>query len=309
MTPVYFPFTSLSPAAGRLFAAVFDRVAIFAPAPGMVHPSLRNAAEAGPAEVRVPAAEDEARLAAVVAEFQQWAELHGGADLGQWKRTELEAPRREEATAESLRDAIRKRASGKSERESVDPLFQARVFLAVAQRFDGHQGELDAELAATRALEEAMAEGLHGTPGAGTGSLPVPAADLGARMTASRLAAWGRLFEREPMDGPLVTDSLAVWEAVTDAADAVEPVAEIDGIPLNPEDSGPWRTYLAALLAGEGGDPPPRAAGEGPVADVRLVAVPGATAAGLLRKAGGRAEISEEAPAATPLRLVLLRMR
>ena len=311
MTPVFFPFTSISPAAARVLAVCFDRVSVLAPGLGLVHDSLSAAVAAGWAEARIPVAADEDRLVAVVAQFREWAELHGEADLGRWKRSELEASRQEESSAEFLRAAIRRRIEGRTDADAADPLFQARVFLTVAQRFDGHQGEMDAELAATLELETLLAAGLHGDPAAADRILPTAPADLGARMTAARLAAWGRLFEAAPVSVPLVTDSSAVWEAVIDAADGMETPADFSGIPLDPAGSASWRAFFADVLSGTPADPPSSVVA-GPRAGVRLAVVPGVSAAELLRKASGRPEPEESdgpsVAASAPVRIAYLRM-
>ncbi|MFP4031891.1 MAG: hypothetical protein ACLFRG_11635 [Desulfococcaceae bacterium] len=287
MIPVYFPFTSLSPAAGLALSACFHRVVVYAPSPGLVHPSLSAAADVGIVDVRTPASEEESRVAEVVEAFQQWGDLQGGADLGRWKRSEMEAPLLEEASATSLRSAIRKRVRGRGEEGGPAPLFLSRVFLAVAQRFDGFQGETDAELAAAGELEKILARGLHGDAAAEAirPSRTAPT-DLGARMTATRLAAWSRLYGEDPAPGPLATDSRAVWEAVADAADEMEVLAELPKIPLRPEDPEFWRSQISHALAGEPLEPFPPAF-QGPSAGFRAARVSGLGVEALLRKAAG----------------------
>jgi len=289
MIPVYFPFTSLSPAASRALSVCFPRVAVYAPSPGLIHPSLSAAADLGIVEIHAPVSEDESRVAGVVDEFRRWGDLQGGADLGRWKRSEMEAPMLEEASAESLRSAIRKRVRGREAESGPAPLFLSRVFLAVAQRFDGFQGETDAELAAAGELEKILAEGLHGDAAAETTrTASAPPTDLGMRMTATRMAAWSRLFSEAPAAGPLATDSRAVWEAVTDAAEGLEALGEIPKIPLHPEDPEFWRGQVSRVLAGEPPEPFPPAF-EGPAAGFRAVRMSGLGVEALLRKAAGGA--------------------
>lgn len=290
MIPVYFPFTSLSPAARAALSAGFPTVAAYAPSPGLVHPSLSGAADDGIVEVRTPVSEDEERLAAIVAEFQEWGELRGGADLGAFKRSEMEAPLLEEASAESLRSAIRKRVQGTSGPSGPAPLFQARIFLALAQRFDGYQGELDAELAATGELERVLAEGLHGDASVGIGGgFSGAATDLGARMTGTRLAAWSRLFSEAPAAAPLVTDSPAVWEAVRSAAGDPPVRVEIPEIPLRPADPTTWHDRVALALAGHPDETAPPVVA-GPAVGLRAIRVSGIPVAALLRRAAAGAE-------------------
>jgi hypothetical protein len=293
MTPVYFPFTSLSPAASQALSACFPRVAVYAPSPGLVHPSLSMAVDLGIAEVHAPVSEDESRVAAVVEEFQRWGDLQGGADLGQWKRSEMEAPLLEEASASSLRSAIRNRVRGEGQEGGPAPLFLSRVFLAVAQRFDGYQGEMDAELAAAGQLEQRLAEGLHGDAAAESVWPPAAApTDFGGRMTGTRLATWSRLFSEAPVDGPLVTDSPAVWEAVMDVAEEMTVLGEIPRMPLDVDDAGFWREQVALAVAGEAVDPHPPG-GEGPAIGLRAARVSGLSAEAFLRKAaGGTPEIA-----------------
>lgn len=287
MIPVYFPFTSLSPAAGEALSACFAKVAVYAPSPGLVHPSLSMAADLGIAEIHAPVSEDESRVAAVVEEFQRWGDLQGGADLGQWKRSEMEAPLLEEASASSLRSAIRNRIRGEGQEGGPAPLFLSRVFLAVAQRFDGYQGEMDADLAAAGQLEQRLAEGLHGDAAAESVRPPAAApTDFGGRMTATRLATWSRLFSEAPVEGPLVTDSPAVWEAVLDAAGETAALGEIPRMPLDVDDAGFWREQVALALAGEPVDPHPPGF-EGPAIGLRAVRASGLSVDALLRKAAG----------------------
>ena len=287
MIPVYFPFTSLSPAAGEALSACFPRVAVYAPSPGLIHPSLSMAADLGIAEVRAPVSEEESRVAAVVEAFQRWGDLQGGADLGQWKRSEMEAPLLEEASASSLRSAIHNRIRGRGQEGGPAPLFLSRVFLAVAQRFDGYQGEMDADLAAAGELEQRLVEGLHGDAAAESHRPAGPApTDFGGRMTATRLATWSRLFAEAPAPGPLVTDSPAIWEAVSDAVEDMAILGEIPRMPLDVDDAGYWRGQVALALAGEPVDPHPPTV-TGPAIGLRAVRASGLGVDELLRRAAG----------------------
>lgn len=261
MAPVYFPFTHVSPAAAILLGACFDRTVVYQPLSETVSPDLKDGAASERFDIRIPAETDSGRLLALLNEYQAWAGLHEGKDLKLFKTRTGQVPFFDDAATHRLSTDIRQRAAGRVETAAPDPLFDARVFLALAQEFDRRQGEFQSGLAACREMEQKLIQDLIGDPEApelGLGGGPALwTEEPGGHMTERRLDAFARLAREDAADDRIfVTTSRAVFEAVLERIGATTEVLRIAGMPVpEPGAAAAFRNELSALLASLLADP------------------------------------------------------
>lgn len=218
-TPLYFPFTYINDAVAGSLIQSLGRIALLRPSEDALPPDMARWRDRG-LEIRVPVSADGDRLAAVVREYRQWAELHEGMDLAALgEMASRGAP--DDEPLHGIVSELRRRQGGEVPAPDPDRLFQDRLFLALAQDFDWRQAELTeglakagdsgrrllAELRGEEDADELAALDLEGI------RLPRVPDDPGAHLTRRRLEAWGGLL-RESGDFPsiLVTDSPAVMD-------------------------------------------------------------------------------------------------
>jgi hypothetical protein len=172
---------------------------------------------------------DPSLLALAFQEFQAWADLHGGgiADLAALSRTMQGGPPLVDDTAPTaIGDQIR-HFGEKEPKEAADPVFQAALFLSMAQQFDRQQVAVSRDLGDVHAMERVMLARLAGDRQdveEGIGAAPDPGAatgpsDTGGFMTARRVQSWAELACGDTAPPPImlyVTSSPAVLEHLLD---------------------------------------------------------------------------------------------
>jgi hypothetical protein len=238
MKTTFFPFTDISQPLLAAATAVFERLLLYRPSRLEPAGDLQAWVDRGALEIRIPVQGDEDRLGVLLQEYRQLAEFRGGGDLGRFKGRQEEIPFFDDQSPLKLRAEILGQGVGaKRGPDPADALFQARVFLQMAQAFDRQQHELQQALAAIDDRQQAMLRELGDyeklPPGASRRTAPAP--DPGAHMTAERLAAWARLaLQAPPNDAVLLTGSPAVWDLLADRFPATVVLAQW------PVPSGPW---------------------------------------------------------------------
>lgn len=219
MTPIFFPFTDMSKSTAADLPAVFKQAILYRPSDGPLPEFLRQQAESGFLDIRIPIKGDEDQINQAAMDYRTWAERHSGGPLVFFKSQQGYIPFFEESSLSRIRSDIRQWAKAESEpvKEAKDPVFAARLFLSVAQAYDREQWEVDAGFAGLRDLEDSLLKSIHGESEAAGSSLTAPVQDLGALMTDLRLWAWSRLWAADPeASNLLITDSREVFEATMD---------------------------------------------------------------------------------------------
>ncbi|GBC59329.1 hypothetical protein DENIS_0268 [Desulfonema ishimotonii] len=277
MTPAYFPFTCISPAAAAVLAACFKRITVYQPLDAQIPDALRAQAESGLLDMRTPVTADGEKLKALIRDYRAWAEIHQGSPLP-FLKTRPATPFFDDFSAHQIRSDIRKKDAGQETApEAPDLLFNARLFLSITREFDMQQWELADGLTALADMEKKLLQDLRGeiiTDDIGLGGQPATAKeDTGAHMTAERLTAWAHLALCDPaLSDRFVTDSRAVFEIITEQFPDTETVLRSVAVPpASPQ----WQAALAACLdqAGEAADLATPDGGQ-PVAALTVIRVP-----------------------------------
>lgn len=213
MTPVYFPFTHLSPRAAAALQAHFEAIALLRPFGGPLPPGMQALERRGFLKVWTPVGDDEEAPAAVLRRLQEWGQRHAGG-AGPATAFWHERVTGGEPSAFELAARIKRRPTSANGASQAERLRAARVFLLLAQELDREEEELLQRLASHDQQNARLLEGLMGRAEPG----PSPRESAGAsphetHRLADRLAAWARLFaERECPRPVLVTTAAAVVE-------------------------------------------------------------------------------------------------
>jgi hypothetical protein len=225
----YMPFTDIEDRFLDKLTATLGTVTIYCPSPGMVSDHMLAAAREKRLDLRSGHGVSDDHLDRAVQEFKAWADLHGGhiADLaGLSKSMQGRPPLVDETNPTSIGDQIR-HFGEQNPLEAADPVFQAALFLAMAQQFDRQQAAISRDLGNVLATERVMLARLAGDTQdfkEGIGSAPVAdvtngISDTGAFMTDKRVRSWAELACRDAGTRSFilyVTSSPAVLEHLLD---------------------------------------------------------------------------------------------
>lgn len=226
MKTVYFPFTVIDPRQAERLAAVWGPVTLLQPSEDTVLPELRRFQEAGTIHLLVPSeAPRESGLQAALEAFEQWAAQHVGSDRGILLELARAFPLFDSRFPAQLASDIRqggRRPEATRTTAGRSALFEAQLFLALAQKFDRQQVELARDIEALAAEEQKMLALLKGDEvraerlTEASGSSPPAGATA---MLDLRLRAWARVMaaarDRAKNSGWPENETLFV----TDAAD------------------------------------------------------------------------------------------
>ncbi len=262
MTSIYFPFTTLLPNVAVLLNACFSKIVVYRIAETLFESHPASLQDNGSIRIRMPVSGDEERLAAVLKEYKNWADIHDE-KAAAFLKTQDQIPFYSDTSVSKIRtdlkDRIIGRQRGKNGESPVDDTFVARLFLALAQEHDSYMAGVIDDLIAIDQIEKDLYDRLKGEPEDLT-QLPLSgsksATDLGAHMTAERIRSWSLLFLKDTEEfGVFVTDSQSVLNHLVDADTGagidIEPLFTLASIPVperrNPDTEAFHRTICQLL--------------------------------------------------------------
>ena len=223
----YMPFTYISRGHMDAITQGLGPLTVYTPAAVLVPDHMLRFSNADLLDLREPAELAADQLAGALEQFRQWADTHKGniADMaGFFKSSQGRPPLVDESDPTQITHQIRHFGETKNGRDTV-PLFQAALFLAMAQEYDRHQDDVARDLGAVDTMEKKMLTQLsgHGAEpdedfsGAGGPLAAGRAQASGLYMTDSRIKAWAQLAAADPVPSNLfLTTSHAVMAYLTD---------------------------------------------------------------------------------------------
>ncbi|MBW1678181.1 MAG: hypothetical protein JRJ79_16655, partial [Deltaproteobacteria bacterium] len=231
LSPVYFPFTFISPSLVEAMSLCFHRVVVYEPAHSKRQEAIRPWIDRDFLDVRSPFEKviDKRRLEAALRNFRSWGLLHQHADMAYLKMVGNDIAPVDPKTPRIVSD-IRAMAAKKNSKESEESELSLQLFIHLAQEFDQHSWELRQQMnrfndqyqALQSSFREDEAGQLHepiskDLPARASqwqagqwqaGLFPVTGEDPGGFMIEKRMAAWNHLFQKDPADSSLLfTDS------------------------------------------------------------------------------------------------------
>ncbi|MBT8369354.1 MAG: hypothetical protein KJO34_00195 [Deltaproteobacteria bacterium] len=255
MKPTYFPFTYVSDPVAEALSACFGQFMVYRPL--NEHPSeqMQRWINRGVVNVRVPVAGNENELIAAVKNYQAWADLHREGSRGKTAilRSGLNSvPFFNEFSTRKIVEDIKENITGSANPQIPDLVLTARIFLYFAQEFDRQHHELTDDLIHHQQQEAALIRQLkmEEDPVAAEfcndpAQLPDPFSDY---MIADRLAAWTRIFCRDPdVSGLFVTHSVAVLEHLLDRASTAARIMDFKSIPSGKPENAAIKSWQARL--------------------------------------------------------------
>ena len=234
----YLPFTYIPERCLSAICSALGPLTVYSPDQALVPDHMRTAADQGDIDLRPLQSPAPGGLIAAIQAFKAWADLHQGhlADVaGFFKASGDQFALMDETNPSRISTQIRNFEDPAAAKKGADPLFQAALFLSMAQDYDQQHELMRQGLGTVQTMEREMLARLSGDMDAGTGSglnpaLSRPPVDLepGGYMTAARLEAWAQLA-LEDANPPLVflTGSPAVMDHLLNLFPAAQKVAHL----------------------------------------------------------------------------------
>ncbi|MBS3731543.1 MAG: hypothetical protein KGY42_01440, partial [Desulfobacterales bacterium] len=159
-TAALFPFTFFSEELAHASHARFGAIVVYQPAAGQTPAAMERLAADGRIVLRFPVRGDERRLVELAGNYRDWGEVYQKDAAALKKISDTGFFHKE--FAPEISTEIRR--GTKPEARAPDPVFQARLFLFLAQEYDRQTAELQSELAATDRAEQEMFFRIRGGP-------------------------------------------------------------------------------------------------------------------------------------------------
>ena len=217
MTPLLFPYTLLTAEMVARAAGLLPSLTVYQPISGQLPDELQSWVDRGFLNISIPVPDDESTVASAAEEYQLWAQQYQpGKDLksfGLGIGTSRPPFFDESAPSQILTEL---KGGDADTSDGAPRLFNARLFLCLAQNLDQHGQEVRRQLDRVDADTNALIDELKpanrlgsstelGAPGAS----PEDASDF---MLTERLTAWAKLFLADQVDDAfLVTTSLPIF--------------------------------------------------------------------------------------------------
>lgn len=249
MKPMYFPFTYISNQVAQTLHACFGKTVVYQPAKINLPEEIHNLAQQGVVDIRFPVNlenKDEKNLAAILKEYDAWGNLHqGGRGLQPdfFKAMRNNIPFFDDTSASQIKADVKNISGVNSNKREPDPVFNAQIFLSLAQKFDRQHDKIARDMASVETARKELIKNLTAedepspvVPGYQdkfkTGNL----ADYD-HMIPERIAAWTLLMGcdqiqcKDEMSGLFVTSSRQTIDYVMENTSATEKMFTIDAVP------------------------------------------------------------------------------
>ncbi|MCP4107013.1 MAG: hypothetical protein GY749_15995 [Desulfobacteraceae bacterium] len=229
MKPVYFPFTYVSEPVAEALASCFKNTIVYVPSE-VVPESMQAWQKNSILDIRTPVISDKERLDAVVKDYKNWADIHKESGMAFLKTKKNTIPFFDDTYTSQIRSAIKQTP----ETEKTDPVFNARLFLHIAQEFDMQNWELNYDLNLFENMEQKLMKELKGDDSEqNIKSKTSGYSDHGEYMTSERTEAWLHLMKHDhEKSGLFITDSISVFEHLSDKAPGAEIALSFDSVPV-----------------------------------------------------------------------------
>jgi len=266
MKPIYFPFTYISKPVAEAIYACFGKTIIYQPSSKNIHEEIHKLDGRGVLDIRMsgkPEIKDEERLSAILKEYNAWANLHQGSrgiQLDFFKAGRNKIPFFDDSSTSQIKADI----TGKNPaQKEPDPVFNARIFLSIAQEFDMQSEKIFQDMVSFETARMDLIKSLKRedetsplVPGYKDEFKSVNLADYDY-MIQERIEAWALLMYydliqyREEMSGLFVTSSRQAIDYLLGKTPETENVFSINAIPMvenQVEKSGKWSKDLMEYL-------------------------------------------------------------
>ena len=256
MNPIYFPFNYVSRPVFEALSACFGQTAVYQITSQKIPEKMHELAKRETLEIRIPIEGDNEKLDAVMKDYMAWINTHQGSEIAFLKAQGDTTPFFDETSVSQIRADIRKKGQEDLSPKKTDDLFNAVIFIHVAQEFDMQNDGVSQDLQLLEEMEQNLLKNLRGENEASYdnifGNKILEPYDPGHYMTKERIDAWIRLMQYDhEITGLFITSSRPVLEYMIDDVPEAEILIRLDDIPIlenNIKEMEIWQDSLMESL-------------------------------------------------------------
>ncbi len=257
MKPVYFPYTYIKEAVAEDLCACLKQVTLYQPSGQNIPEKTQILAQKGLVDLKVPVSGDELKLESLIKEYNKWGEIHQKSGISFLAAKGERVPFFDDTMSSQIASQIKKIEDQKKSEEEPDALFNARLFLCIAQVYDLQQDILSKELLSVSEMEKKLVEGLRGEDEdfytKYAGNLINVTDEAEHHMVKERLDAWVHLMAHDKeLPGFFVTNNKDAFDYIIEKAGDSQKVIELPHIPIFPQSEvmRKWQEMLLEQIEG-----------------------------------------------------------
>jgi hypothetical protein len=253
MKPIYFPFTYVPESVGKVLAALFGQTAVYQISATKVPDNMQTLVKEGILDIRIPMGINGEFLDKIYKEYRAWISIHQGTEIAFLKTMAHKIPFFDDNATSQIRAEIKKSTRQIPPKEKPNSLFNAGLFLHMAQEYDRQNEKLSQDLMAIDAMEENVMKDLKGEETNDQARTRVHTViekqEPGHYMTVERIAAWTSFMLNDPQDsGLFVTTSRDVVESIIDLSPETQEIIRFDTVPLGADEADAWENWRHGFM-------------------------------------------------------------
>lgn len=253
MKPLYFPFTYIPKSVGKTLSACFRQTAVYQISGTKIPEDMQELSRDGILDIRIPLEVNGEFLDKILKDYRAWVNIHQGTETAFLAAMANKIPFFDESASSQIRSDLKKIGKQIPPEEKPDPLFNAKLFLHMAQEFDLQKKELDQDLMDIDTMEDDFMKNLK-WEGDDDHARAVARRqwnkdDPGHFMTTERIKAWASIMLQDlQAPGLFITTSRAVLEHLIDIVSEMEEVICLDAIPMGADEDEAFSNWQAGLM-------------------------------------------------------------
>ena len=253
MKPLYFPFTYIPESVGKILAACFRQTAVYQISSTKIPEDMQKLSQEGILDIRIPVEVNGKFLDKVLKDYRAWVNIHQGTETAFLASMANKIPFFDESSSSQIRADLKKIGKQIPPEEKSDPLFNAKLFLHMAQEFDLQKKELDQDLMDIDAMEDDFMKNLKWEDdddhARAVARRQWDKDDPGHFMTTERINAWVSVMLQDPQTpGLFITTSRAVLEHLMDNVPELVEVICLDAIPIGVDEDEALSNWQDSLM-------------------------------------------------------------
>ena len=253
MKPLYFPFTYIPESVGKALNACFGQTTVYQISGAKIPDDMKNMVDAGILDIRMPMEINGDLLHKIYKAYRIWINTHQGTEVAFLKTMVHNIPFFDNDASSQIRAELKKTSRQIPTQEPPDPLFNAGLFLYMAQEYDLQNERLSQDLRNIDAMEADFMNDLKGEENhnqAGIlGHSAIDSKDPGSYMTIERLSAWASFLLKDSQDyGLFITTSRTVLEHIVDILPETSRIIRFAAVPVGIEENNAWANWRNEFL-------------------------------------------------------------
>jgi hypothetical protein len=253
MNPIYFPFTYIPESVGKILAACFRQTAVYQISAKKIPEDMQKLSQEGILDIRIPLEVSGEFLDKVLKDYRAWVNVHQGTETAFLAAMANKIPFFYENASSQIRADLKKIGKQAPLEEKPDPLFNANLFLHMAQEFDLQMEALDQDMMDIEAMEDDFMKSLKWEDGddhdRGVSPKALGKDDPGHYMTNERINAWTSLMLLDSeVSGLYVSTSQAILEHLIESNPEMEQIACLEAIPMGVDENETLSNWQDSLI-------------------------------------------------------------